>query len=107
MVHPTNAKMGGHPPGAHRETPSAPADAPCFQRSAGKPRGCRGRPRTSRVSRCSSFLLRALTGHVSPSFAGFNPQIIADAARPRNEPKLIYFCWLLLIGTPVLQLQGR
>src|SRR5258706_11905119 len=51
----------------------------------------------------SSFLLRALPGHVCPSFAGFNLQIIADAARPRNEPKLIYFCWLLLIGTPVLQ----
>ena len=26
-------------------------------------------------------------GHVSPSFAGFNPQIIADAANPRNETR--------------------
>jgi hypothetical protein len=26
------------------------------------------------------LFFRALPGHVSPSFAGFNPQIIADAA---------------------------
>src|SRR6266853_434475 len=33
-------------------------------------------------------LFRALLGHVSPSFAGFDPQIIADAATPRNERKV-------------------
>jgi len=34
-------------------------------------------------------LFRALTGHASPSFAGFNLQIIADAAPPRNERSVV------------------
>src|SRR5258707_7074621 len=34
------------------------------------------------------FLAYRFTRHVRLSFAGFNPQIIADAAHPRNEPRV-------------------
>jgi len=56
--------------------------------------------RRKRVSHAgpASFSFRALPGHVSPSLAGSNLQIIADAATPRNEPKLDLLVGFDLLG---------
>src|SRR6267143_3742946 len=97
LVHPRIRKQQGSVPMRHqRRAPHPPV--PLALKKAQEP--------FADLVPAPKLLAYRFTRHVPLSFAGFNLQIIADAAQPRNQPRLLYLCRLLLIGIPALALKG-
>ncbi len=83
LVHPRIRKQQGSVPMRHqRRAPHPPV--PLALKKAQEP--------FADLVPAPNFLAYRFARHVRLSFAGFNPQIIADTADPRNEPRVAQSC---------------